>query len=1298
MGNFTKYYSTLLDRFPDNNARGKVFETHCAEWLEADPIWGPQIKRVVPWKNWEKTESVDIGTDLVIEFKNGETWSVQCKATKPGKSLDFSTRLTNFLSHSMGPVFQGRLLMTTTNSVSKNVEEMIRFQAKDLQAIYGHDFEDSALDFYALAFEESVLVAAPEKKQLRKYQNKAVTKIVEELGGSDRAQISMACGTGKTFTSYSAWRALEPESTLVLVPSIHLLKQTLREWIGFENNAPSFNWIAVCSDESVSNNPDVPGTKLENFSSPTTTSSSAIRKFISNRGKKVIFSTYQSSIRVRDAFDDSTVKLNLAICDEAHRLVGTIKELSPFLSMIAPRPHFLQKSLFMTATPKTINPSLKTRLEKAGQGVITMDDETVFGRRCFSFTFREAIPKYLSPYRIAITVMSKAELRESVERRRFVEVGGDTMALDEIAKQVALQKAITKYGLSRVISYHSSLRGAARFASEVESGEIISKAGMKGFTPIETAFVSGKQNSDVRAENLKILSKGSALTPKLVSNARCLTEGIDIPALDGVMFADPKYSEVDIVQAIGRALRKFPGKEIGTVVVPVFADAEEDFEEQLSKSRWSTVWKTIRALEAHDPSLNAELSGIRTELGRGKKPSRLPGEIEILGIEDLPADFATELQLKIVRESTNSWYENLGRYAVMAKKLKTGRVPQTFSRNSEKIPEGVWGAHQRTLYRLKKLDEDQIQKLEQIEGWSWEPLDDDWNFAIRRCREAGLKFKNYFKIPNKYVDETGFRLGQWLTSITSNARWGSVPVERKKELQDALPGFVTNKRERAWQLGCETALAWLGSEMEDPSEIIIPETGTKLSSWLQVNSALWLKRDEDDLDSDEKQRIKILAEIPGWKSFAVRKRKAETLAKIAKLRVKADANGFYEFHLFRCRGECQKHFKKEASCTIENLRVSQNGLGVPDNLFFKLRRYLEGLEAFSSSFGTTYHPQTKDGTSFVWDAYALGSQLNTLRSREKDSDETQAISALLKEILDAKRVFPQLNKPSKAKTDLTFVFYACPGDCKTHFNGKAECSTTEIQVFPNTLSLGSTTLQSFLAYLEAVADYSREKGRSTHPQNMNKKAFRWKGVPIGSTLNRYRSRVSEDIKNEIAPYLEQIPGWSWTSLDDDDWLQKFEILRRYVAEHGTSRVPQQTKFENFNLGNWVHRQLTAGRGNRYLPLNSWQKEALLNLPDWTFDTWGNRDVYANRRDSWEHSYSAYLKFLKQSKGECLPKADVQIDGVNLGRWLNSQMDKILGKSQSGVITDEEKQKLMDIDCFSNEIERRREKDHVSLPN
>jgi superfamily II DNA or RNA helicase len=1292
VGKFQKYYETLLERYPDSNPRGKAFERHSLEWLKTDPIWGPQVERIVPWNEWEHRSSVDIGTDLVMLLKNGDVWSVQCKATQPDKSLDLSDRLTTFLGHSMGPLFQGRLLITTSRSVGKNVDQMIKFQAKDLQTVFSHDLDESAVDLFELAFNNKIKIETPDAKRLRDYQLKAVRSIADELEVSDRTQISMACGTGKTFTSYSAWKTMGPNTTLVLVPSIHLLRQTLKEWIGFADNRPDFQWIAVCSDDSVSNDPEFPGEKLQNFSAPTTTSMDAIRRWISLPGKKVIFSTYQSSERVRDAFIASGQTLDLAICDEAHRLVGTIKEVSKYLAMVHPRPSFLKKSIFMTATPKVVNPSVVTRLERAGTGVITMNDEAIFGKRCFSFTFGEAIPKYLSPFRIAITIITDSEIREGVERRKFVKVEDSTVSLDEVAKHLALHKAVSQYGLTRVISYHSNLKSAEQFAKDVGQSKFVAQAGLKATLPIETEFVSGKQDSETRSRKLQLLKHGSKTAPKLVSNARCLTEGIDIPALDGVMFADPKYSEVDIVQAIGRAIRTFPGKSIGTVIVPIFADSEADFEKQLSESRWSTVWKTVRSLESHDPSLSAELAAIRTELGMGKAPRSLPSQFEILGIEKLSEDFSKALELRIVKESTNTWFEQLGKYIAKSQELKTGRVPQTLGRDSAKIPEGVWGAHQRVLFRQDQLDAEQISLLEAINGWSWEPGDDDWNFAIQRCREAGSKFLNYWNIPPGYEDELGFRVGQWLTSITSVTRWEKLPSERKKELAESIPGFVQSKRDTGWRLGYQTAKDWFKSDMSDPSVILIPGTGTKLSSWLQVATTLWQKRDSKNLKKIEMERISLLAQIPNWTNFGIGRRKHETLAKISSLKTKPNASGEYEFTFFRCGGQCSKHFGKSSSCKTEVTRISNQTMQLSERDFLKLLRYLEGLESYSKSIGSTYHPQRQEGEPFVWEIYPLGNSLNSFRSNDKHPEISKKVMALLDQLLDGKRVLPAIGDARLETIQHDYLFYSCNGDCETHFQVPGGiCTTKSVSVQPEKLSVSKPSLASFLGYLEALADYSRVAGRCSHPQNQNRTSFRWNDFPLGSTLNRYRSGLSQSIRDEIGPILEQVPGWSWTSSDMDDWLNKFGYLKKYEQEFGTARVPQGTIFMGFNLGNWVHRQLNAGRGKRYAPLQLWQRNALLGLAEWTFDVWESREAYANRHQTWERNYEIYLKFLRQSPGTCLPDSKLEIDGLVVRRWVNSQIEKILGKSKLGVISPEEAAKLMSIDCFRAEIDRRKSK-------
>jgi predicted helicase len=370
----------------------------------------------------------------------------------------------------------------------------------------------------------------------------------------------MACGTGKTLVALWLSEAMDARRTLILVPSLSLLAQTLREWRANANRP--FEALPVCSDETVRGE-DLLVAHTSDLPFPVTTDAGEIAAFLRKRGPRVVFSTYQSSPKIAEAFAGTMVPgFDLAIADEAHRVAGSVAE--DFGTILDARAIHAVHRLFMTATPRYVKSWVRRQAEKADIDVASMDDHDKFGPVLHRLTFGEAIERdLLSDYQVAVVAVDDETVRAFAERGTFVAFGDGIVDARTLAAQIGLAKAMRKWNLRRTVSFHSRVDWARRFADSLPEVVEWMPARQRPTGSLWGDHVSGGMSSGERDVRLNRLRELGTQERGLLSNARCLAEGVDVPTLDGVAFIDPRRSEVDVVQAVGRAIRKAAGR-LGT--------------------------------------------------------------------------------------------------------------------------------------------------------------------------------------------------------------------------------------------------------------------------------------------------------------------------------------------------------------------------------------------------------------------------------------------------------------------------------------------------------------------------------------------------------------------------------------------------------------------------------------------------------------------------------------------------------------------------------------------------------------
>ena len=679
MASFAEFLSTFDG---DTNRRGKQFERFVKWFLKNDPEWATQVEDLWLWDEYPGRWGPDCGIDLVFKSKIGKTWAVQAEVLILADHDDISKNdVDTFLSESNRKQIDHRLLIATTDRLGANARQVLDAQEKSVVRYLLSHFESAAVEFPDSIQSLSTGKRKPAPEPDRLHQIEAVDAVLSGFQTASRGQLIMACGTGKTFVCLWVKEQLKAKRTLVLVPSLNLLSQMLNEWT-FAAREP-FDALCVCSDQTVNRRDEDEAIGIAaDLPFPVSNDVNEIAEFLKADKDQVIFSTYQSSPLVAQAQKRPGVpQFDLVIADEAHRCAG--KSDTVFGTVLDDRLIKSDRRLFATATPRVYRTSLKKAAEEFGVEVVDMNDEESFGKRFHTLTFGEAIKRaQLTDYRVLIVGVDDERVKEWIENRRLVAT--DTgLATDarSLAAQIGLLKAIKDWNLRRLISFHGRVKGARVFSEDIIQVAEWLDHDHKPSGNLWADHVSGEMPTIARRQKLKRLKNVSNGDIGLLSNARCLSEGVDVPALDGVAFIDPRSSEIDIIQSVGRAIRLSENKNMGTIVIPVFIEQTDNAEKALEASEFKPIWDVLEALKSHDDKLSDELDQLRIELGAKARRSVGAGDLTKI-VFDLPTsvdeEFARSLRTYLVEQTTESWMFWFGLLETFVKENGHCRVPNNY--------------------------------------------------------------------------------------------------------------------------------------------------------------------------------------------------------------------------------------------------------------------------------------------------------------------------------------------------------------------------------------------------------------------------------------------------------------------------------------------------------------------------------------------------------------------------------------------------------------------------------------------
>ena len=665
---------------------GDIFETVVKYYLLTSPKYKSILINV--WLLKEVPSSIklklnlpnsDEGIDLIAETKTGNFWAIQAKyRSDPNETLTVGGKgsLATFSNLAFGYCrnINHGLVCTTVNKPPKKIKLIRKIGFETLESFLSLDDNDKE-GWKILSALSTKKIFEPKKLEPKPHQVEAIKKTIEYFKTNDRGKMIMPCGTGKSLTSFWIAKEMNAKKILIAVPSLALLQQSLKVWTReFLINGINPDWLCVCSDESVKNDQDSFISFTYDLGVEVTTDKNQVKKFLENDTKnvKIIFTTYQSG-KVTAQGSDKFI-FDLAIFDEAHKTVGHTNKPTAYL--LHEKNIKIKNRLFMTATERLF------RLNK--EEYVSMDNEKVYGKIIYELSFKNSInsdPPIISDYKIITFGINEPEVEKVYKDNKFLKVKEylSDITPREFATALALRKAIKDLGIQNVVSFHSAVKRAKDFKNQQE---FISKL-YPEYGSLETFHVSGKMQVSQRATQLRLFKEKKGL----ITNARCLTEGVDLPAIDCVCFADPKKSKVDIVQAAGRALRLSPGKKFGYILIPLFIPSNSNPQEVSNNSDFEAVVTVVGALSTQDKRI-AEYLKIKSE---GKKQINSSPVQEILSFnlskEIDPQKFNKSLTLKVwdkIGKINLVSYQEAKKYA---QSLNLKNQKEWFDRiNSNKLP------------------------------------------------------------------------------------------------------------------------------------------------------------------------------------------------------------------------------------------------------------------------------------------------------------------------------------------------------------------------------------------------------------------------------------------------------------------------------------------------------------------------------------------------------------------------------------------------------------------------------------
>ncbi len=840
--------------YSQERIKGTAFEKLCIAFLTHDPVQKTHFEPPLPYGDWASTKGLpkdDTGIDLVAKLRNSDgLCAIQCKFWAEGKSLE-KKDIDSFLADSSKRYFSHRLIIDTTGKDwSANALKSLRDQDPPVTRIGLEDLYQSSIDWDSYISNENV-ESKSDPKSPYPHQKKAIAKVLAGLKEpGSRGKLLMACGTGKTFTSLRIAEDLVGIGgrVLYLVPSLALMSQTVREWA--TDTRVDLRSYAVCSDSQVGRRKRRSDDRIDmdvlDLAFPSTTNAELLAKQTANVTPDkltVVFATYHSLPVVGEA--QRTYGLpdfDLVICDEAHRTAGArIKgeEDSHFVQIHDQDSIRADRRLYMTATPKVYAPSARNRAGKLNAELCSMEDEDIYGPVLYEIGFGAAVERgLLSDYKVIVLTVPA----EDVARVVGEAMSRYELKIDDAGKLIGCWRALAKEDAEEFGDDRLSMRRAIAYCRDIKTSKLLANS-FEEITKAYHEFQRGSKNSDhliqhgisskhvdgtfhalARAERLEWLDsvQPQDRTSHVLSNVRCLSEGVDVPALDAILFMHPRKSQIEVVQAVGRVMRKSSAKQMGYVVLPVVIPSGTDPSHELDQNdTFKVVWQVLNAIRSHDERFEAMLNlmeegksgkhlGIialsdwkqqskRSEsvgIGTNGKASK-DGKIGTRNVPEIPFeyDLPAAIRAKIVEKCGNRryWDEWAVDVAEIAQKHIV-RIREMVSRH-----EAAQDVFQEFLAELRDdlnegvSESDAIEMLAQhmVTRPVFEALHGDAKFVDQNPISKGMEMVlDVLKPANIEVEAES--LDEFYASVARRAKAANTPLARQKIITELYDKFFRN--------------------------------------------------------------------------------------------------------------------------------------------------------------------------------------------------------------------------------------------------------------------------------------------------------------------------------------------------------------------------------------------------------------------------------------------------------------------------------------------------------------------------
>ncbi len=696
--------------------KGDKFERATRFFLEHDPVYSQRFSKVWMWKDAPTNDGIDMGIDLVaLDAEDGSYWAIQCKCyQKP--ALDYNDVATFYGKTGATDQYKHNMIVTTCADFGPNLNKIAR--QWDTVRLFADGMADSEVDWDA--FMEGRETAERKFKEPLPHQREAIDACLEGFEESERGQLIMACGTGKTLTSLRLTEELLPEGSTVLflAPSIALVAQTMREWANQSKRA--MRCAVVCSDAKASSTEgDTWETSLSDIPYPATTDPEnlyeQVSRFDKGSGINVVFSTYQSIQVVSEAQRMGLDPFDLIVADEAHRTTGAseaaddLKKQSEFTKVHDNRLVSAHRRIYMTATPKLYGDNARRQAKTENYEISSMDDEAKFGPVFYRLTFGRAVDEgLLTDYRVIALTVSEDVVSDVYQMAMASEEGFE---ITDAAKVIGCWKGLADQGKG---DEGVSLKNAVAFCSTIPESKRMTdyfQRTVNAYIDYENEqgndvpllecvvdHVDGTMDMGLRKEKLRWLADVDDPDEDggechVLSNVHCLSEGVDVPNLDAIMFLQPKKSRIEVVQAVGRVMRRFEGKEYGYIILPVVIPAGMTPEEALDNTdAFKVVWEIVQALRSHDERLDGSINGLEydpattavvdvinvskddqkppaaTSEGKGALPPELDGEGQQMKLDFSDKELQEAVNAVLVRKCGTKvywedWAKDIGKIA-----------------------------------------------------------------------------------------------------------------------------------------------------------------------------------------------------------------------------------------------------------------------------------------------------------------------------------------------------------------------------------------------------------------------------------------------------------------------------------------------------------------------------------------------------------------------------------------------------------------------------------------------------------